>query len=73
MRVAGETRGWTEGGLTIFDDSFEHEVYYHPAAKNKIDAGVSHGGREERRLVLIVDFLHPDLEEAQGAHWVRSK
>lgn len=26
FRVGNETRGWTEGGVVYFDDSFEHEV-----------------------------------------------
>ena len=26
LRVANESRGWVEGELTVFDDSYEHEV-----------------------------------------------
>lgn len=44
------TRSWQEGKFLIFDDSFEHEVW--------------HEG-EGLRLVLIVDFWHPDLTEQQ--------
>lgn len=39
-------RGWEEGKVFIFDDSFEHEVW--------------HNGTEFR-LVLIVDVWHPEL------------
>lgn len=46
LRVAQETKSWEEGKLTIFDDSFEHEVW--------------HNG-SEFRLVLIVDVWHPEL------------
>ncbi|CAG9769531.1 unnamed protein product [Ceutorhynchus assimilis] len=46
IRVAEETRSWTEGDIIIFDDSFEHEVW--------------HNGTEFR-LVLIVDVWHPNL------------
>ncbi|XP_052894755.1 aspartyl/asparaginyl beta-hydroxylase-like isoform X2 [Anopheles moucheti] len=50
IRVAEETRSWENGKWLIFDDSFEHEVW--------------HNGTETR-LVLIVDFWHPDLTESQ--------
>ena len=46
MRVANETRGWGEGEVVVFDDSFEHEVW--------------HRGTQ-RRVVLIVDFVSPYL------------
>ncbi|CAG2242163.1 ASPH [Mytilus edulis] len=50
IRVGQEKRTWKEGKFIIFDDSFEHEVW--------------HNGNE-LRLVLIVDFWHPDLTEEQ--------
>ncbi|KAH9513736.1 hypothetical protein Btru_041970 [Bulinus truncatus] len=50
IRVVNETRTWKEGHFIIFDDSFEHEVW--------------HKGKE-LRLVLIIDFWHPELTEAQ--------
>lgn len=50
IRVANETRSWVEGKFIIFDDSFEHEVW--------------HDGTTPR-LVLIVDFWHPELTDAQ--------
>ena len=49
IRVANEpSRTWTQGDLLVFDDSFEHAV------DNK-------GTRP--RIVLILDFWHPDLPE----------
>ncbi|XP_055533341.1 aspartyl/asparaginyl beta-hydroxylase isoform X3 [Wyeomyia smithii] len=50
IRVAEETRSWKEGEWLIFDDSYEHEVW--------------HNGTSTR-LVLIVDFWHPELSESQ--------
>lgn len=50
IRVANETRTWEEGRFIVFDDSFEHEVW------NDSNAF---------RLVLIIDFWHPDLTESQ--------
>lgn len=52
IRVADEEGKWTEGKFIIFDDSFEHEVW--------------HEG-ESFRLVLIVDFWHPELTAHQKA------
>ena len=46
MRVSNETRQQEEGKAYVFDDSFEHEAW--------------HDG-QETRLILIVDFWHPDL------------
>lgn len=50
IRVVDDTRTWKEGKFIIFDDSFEHEVW--------------HDGKESR-LVLIVDFWHPELTAQQ--------
>ncbi|KAL4217936.1 hypothetical protein ACF0H5_022675 [Mactra antiquata] len=46
IRVADKTKTWKEGKFIIIDDSFEHEVW--------------HDGTESR-LILIVDFWHPDI------------
>lgn len=46
LRVGDETRQWEEDRLLVFDDAFEHE------ASNPTS---------ETRVVLIVDFWHPDL------------
>lgn len=46
MRVGDETKQQVEGKAYVFDDSFEHEAW--------------HDGNETR-LILIVDFWHPDL------------
>lgn len=46
LRVGNETREWEEDRLLAFDDAFEHE------ASNPTS---------ETRVVLIIDFWHPDL------------
>jgi len=51
MRVGNETRSWIEGKVVLFDDSFEHEVW-----QNSLD---------QIRVVLLIDFWHPDLTEAE--------
>ncbi|GFY44714.1 hypothetical protein TNIN_440062 [Trichonephila inaurata madagascariensis] len=53
IRVANETRTWKEGKVILFDDSFEHEVW--------------HNGSKPR-MVLIVDFWHPELTDYQKRH-----
>ena len=50
IRVASETRTWTEGRCLVFDDSFVHEVW--------------HRG-EQDRVVLLARFWHPDLTEVE--------
>lgn len=50
LRVAGEERRWSEGGLLVFDDSFEHE------ARNESETG---------RVVLCVDVWHPQLSDVE--------
>ena len=49
IRVGNETLRWTEGKVFVIDDSFEHEVWQ---SGNTI------------RLVLLIDFWHPDLSES---------
>ena len=44
--VNNETRGWAEGGVTFFDDSFLHEV------RNDC---------HQERVVFQVVFVHPDI------------
>lgn len=46
LRCDDEQRGWEEGKLMIFDDSFEHEAW---------------NDSDETRVVLIFDTWRPDL------------
>ena len=50
MRVAEESRAWETGKCTVFDDSYDHEVW--------------HEGTEER-VVLLFDVWHPDLSKGE--------
>eukprot|EP00956_Cyclotella_meneghiniana_P013643 scaffold19816_cov56-Cyclotella_meneghiniana.AAC.3 len=52
MKVGNEQRSWTEGKLTTIDTSFTHSTG-NPS--------------EEDRHVLIIDFWHPELTEAERA------
>lgn len=50
IRVAEETRGWEDGRVLLFEDSFEHEVW---------------NRGHQRRDIFILDFWHPDLTEPE--------
>lgn len=50
ITVGGETRSWIEDGVVVFDTSFVHST---------------RNSSTEDRFVLIVDFWHPDLTEAE--------
>lgn len=52
IQVGNERRGWTEGKLTTLDTSFTHST------GNPSDSD---------RHVLIIDFWHPELSEAERA------
>lgn len=51
MRVGDSMIRWELGRTVVFDDSFEHEIW--------------HDGKKPR-LVLLADFFHPELSEAEG-------
>lgn len=54
---AGEWRGWSEGGVLLFDDSFIHEV-------RSADGGLGGeggGGCGATRVVLQLVLQHPDV------------
>ena len=53
IKVGAETRGWDEGKLTTIDTSFLHSTG-NPSAS-------------EDRHVLIIDYWHPDLSEAESS------
>ena len=55
LRVGAETIRWREGESFVFDDSYEHEVYWEPRPAEVLLAP------EHARLVLILDVLHPQL------------
>eukprot|EP00439_Symbiodinium_sp_Y106_P086377 s129_g32.t2 len=49
IAVGGEWRCWEQDKITIFDDSFEHEVRNHAGST---------------RVVLLIRFWHPSLDTA---------
>ena len=76
-----ETRAWGLGEVLVFDDSFEHEVWWrvaqHPSRGGEAKGGEAPGGSTpdtdadtRPRVVLIVDVFHPDLTAKQKAiYW----
>ena len=66
LRVASENIEWVEGKVVVFDDSFEHEVWweygFRPDESPQLHAHVN-----TSRVVLIVDVFHPDLGEQDRA------
>jgi len=62
IRVANEpARGWEEGKCIVFDDSFEHEVFYEEAGPHEAYPG--------DRIVLLLNFWHPDFEFKNDPQW----
>ena len=60
LRVASDTADWVEGSVLVFDDSFEHEVWWEHGLRP--DESVQrHAHTNNSRIVLIVDVFHPDL------------
>lgn len=51
LTVAGKSKTWNESKSILFDDSMEHSVVF--------DADV-----DANRIILIVDFWHPDVPSA---------
>jgi hypothetical protein len=48
IKVGNITRTWEAGRTIVLDDTFEHEAWNHTG---------------QRRVVLIIDFWHPDLSD----------
>jgi aspartate beta-hydroxylase len=56
LSAVGEARGWQEGRLMMFDDSFEHEAWNHS---------------DQTRVVLIFDTWNPNLTPVEREAFVR--
>lgn len=56
LSVVGEARGWTEGRLMMFDDSFEHEAW---------------NDSDQTRIVLIFDTWNPHLTPVERQAFAR--
>jgi aspartate beta-hydroxylase len=62
IRVAAdEPRGWQEGRCLVFDDSFEHEVFYEEPKADEPYPG--------DRVVLLANFWHHDFEFKNDPEW----
>ena len=60
LRVGNRWETWVEGKVIVFDDSFEHEVWWRwPPTEEATEGDVG------RRIVLIVDVFHPGLTAGQ--------
>ena len=68
LRVDTGIQSWEVGKVVVFDDSFEHEVWWQVGA-GADTAAVGGGGGGGPRVVLIVDIFHPDLSPAQKAFY----
>jgi aspartyl/asparaginyl beta-hydroxylase (cupin superfamily) len=62
LRVGQETQTWVEGQTLVFDDSFEHEVWWQWAPNERVTTdGAAKFESASARYVLIVDVFHPEL------------
>ena len=57
IRVGHLMRTWREGQTLFFEDSFEHNI--------RLNRQVRQVRGQATRIVLIVDFWHPDLTELE--------
>ena len=77
--VGGENASWTEGKVTVFDDSFEHEIVFPRGEASCATTKEQQRQQEEHppptaldlldtgRLVLLFDTWHPSLTSAEIA------
>jgi hypothetical protein len=66
IRVAGHEHRWKAGEAMVFDDSFVHEAWYEHVSSAHVSSADNYQVMgTEGRLVLIVDFWHPQLRPAQ--------
>ena len=62
IRVGSEIREWAEGEALLFDDSFEHEVWWRSGLDSEgEELELDERLAQEERVVLIVDIFHPEL------------
>lgn len=62
IRVGSESRrGWEEGKCLVFDDSFEHEVFFSEPRSDEAYPG--------DRVVLLANFWHPNFGFKNDPDW----
>ena len=67
LRVGDQVREWEEGKLLVFDDSFEHEVWWRWAPNGAPAPAPAVHALAEARVVLIFDYFHPQLSPQDRA------
>ena len=60
LRVANETRAWQAGKCLLFDDAFEHEVWYH-----KRESSISEAGNSSDAASSSADGKQQSTDNAQ--------
>lgn len=72
IRVGQQLAKWREGHVLIFDDSFEHEVWW-----QWNDSSDAHTDPSNSRVILILDVFHPQLSaqkiESIKASWTEKE
>ena len=72
IRVGDQTLTWADGEAFVFDDSFEHEVWWshnasavEPGTNCSVNSGSDDNvnASSNVRVVLMVDVFHPELSE----------
>ena len=74
IRVGEEVKKWEKGNLMIFDDAFQHEVWYSQPEYTSLESSTCDGKCKEEqvgssfanplhspRVVLLFDIWHPGL------------
>jgi len=76
LRVGQQQLGWRPGKVIVFDDSFEHEVWWQWAPRRNSesprgdptnDPAAAATTAMDHRVVLIVDVFQPQLSPSQRA------
>ena len=65
LRIANESRTWQHGKALVIDDSFEHEIFTPPAIPSRLSIN-------RHRVILIVDFWHPEYSGSSASHHFRN-
>jgi aspartate beta-hydroxylase len=59
IRVAADTKGWKTGKFLVYDESFEHEIWFDGASANTV------------RIILSMELWHPEVPQLSRADTLR--
>lgn len=59
IRVASDVKGWKTGKFLVYDESFEHEVWFDGASSNAL------------RVILSMELWHPEVPQHNRADTLR--